>query len=63
MTNSTNNISADISTNGEKLEEVTSIKYLAATLSKDGTCSAEVVHQDYLGSNGQTKQDLAVQYH
>ena len=28
MTNSTNNISADISMNGQKLEEVTSFKYL-----------------------------------
>ena len=34
MTNSKNNISADISMNGQKLEEVTSFK--------DGTCSAEV---------------------
>ena len=28
--------------NGQKLEEVTSFKYLGATLCKDGTCSAEV---------------------
>ena len=42
MTNSTNNISAGINMNGLKLEEVTSLKYLAATLYKDGTCSAEV---------------------
>ena len=42
MTNSTNNISADLSMNGYKLEEVTSFKYLGATLCKDGTCSAEV---------------------
>ena len=42
MTNSTNNVSADISMNGQKLEEVTSFKYLGATLCKDGTCSAEV---------------------
>ena len=42
MTNSTNNISADISMNGNKLEEVTSVKYLGAILYKDGTCSAEV---------------------
>ena len=41
-TNSMTNISADISTNGMKLEEVTSFKYLGATLCKDGTCSAEV---------------------
>ena len=42
MTNSTNNISADISMNGQKLEEVTSFKYLGATPCKDSTCSAEV---------------------
>ena len=41
MTNSTNNISADISMNGQKLEEVTSFKYLGAILCKDGTCLAE----------------------
>ena len=38
MTNSTNNISAYISMNGQKLEEVTSCKYLGAILCKDGTC-------------------------
>ena len=42
MTNSTNNNSADISMNGQVSEEVTSFKYLGATLCKDGTCSAEV---------------------
>ena len=42
MTNSTNKISVDISMNGQKLKEVTSFKYLGATLCKDGTCSAEV---------------------
>ena len=42
MSNSTNSISADISMNGQKLEEVTSFKYLGAILCKDGTCSAEV---------------------
>ena len=42
MTNSMNNISADISMNGQKLEEVISFKYLGAILCKDGTCSAEV---------------------
>ena len=41
MTNSTNNISAEISMNGQKLEVVISFKYLEATLCKDGTCSAE----------------------
>ena len=42
MTNSTNNIYAVISMNGQKLEEGTSFKYLGATLCKDGICSAEV---------------------
>ena len=42
MTNSTNNINADISMNDQKLEEVSSFKYLGAVLCKDGTCSAEV---------------------
>ena len=42
MINSTNNISAYISMNGQTLEKVTSFKYLGATLCKDGTCSAEV---------------------
>ena len=39
MTNSTNSISADISMNGQNLEEVTSFKYLGAIL---GASSAEV---------------------
>ena len=42
MTNSTNNVSGNISMNGQKLEEVTCFKYLGATLWKDGTCSAEI---------------------
>ena len=42
MTNSMDNISADISMNSQKLEGVTSFKYLGAILCKDGTCSAEV---------------------
>ena len=42
MTNSMNNISADISMNGQKLEEVTSFKCLGATLCREGTCSTEV---------------------
>ena len=41
MTNSTN-ISADISMDSQKLEEVTSFKYLGTTLCKDGTCPAEI---------------------
>ena len=36
MTNSTNNISADISMEGQNLDEVTSFKYLGATLCKGG---------------------------
>ena len=42
MTNSMNNISIIISMTGQELGEVTSFKYLGATLCKDGTCSAEV---------------------
>ena len=52
-TNSTNNISADISVNGQKLEEITSF-----------TCArmAPAQHQDCLSndSNGHTKPDLEV---
>ena len=42
MTHSTNNISGDISMNGQKVEEMTSFKYLGATFCKDGTCSSEI---------------------
>ena len=42
MTNSMNNIGADIIMNGQNLEEVTSFKYLGATLCKHGTCSANI---------------------
>ena len=38
----TNNSNADISVKGQKLEEVTSFKYLGATLCEDGTHSAKV---------------------
>ena len=38
ITNSANNISADISINGQKLEEMTRFNYPGATLCKDGTC-------------------------
>ena len=61
-TNSTNNISADISTNGQKLEEVTRAalgpvqgwRLLSRSLPQH--CLSN-------GSNGQTKQDLVVQHH
>ena len=42
MTNSMNTVSAGNSMGGQKLEEVTSFKYLAETLCKDGTWSAEI---------------------
>ena len=42
MVNSTKNINANITMDGEQLEEVDSFKYLGATLSKDGTSNTEV---------------------
>ena len=42
MTNNTNDISADISINSQKVREVTSFNYLGATLCKDGICSVEI---------------------
>ena len=42
MINRTTNTSADTTMNGEKLEEVTRVKYLGATMSKDCTSTAEV---------------------
>ncbi|KAH3880590.1 hypothetical protein DPMN_004507 [Dreissena polymorpha] len=42
MVNSTTNTSANITMNGEKLEEVTSFKYLGASLPKDITRTADV---------------------
>ena len=42
MTNSKNNISIVISMNSQKLEEMTSFKYLRTTLCKDSSYSAEV---------------------
>ena len=42
MTNSISNISEDISMDGQKSEELTSLKYLGKNPCKDGTCSAEV---------------------
>ena len=60
-TNSTNNIKSGISMNGRKFKEVTSFKYLGATLCKDGTYSAEV--RIRIASAMAAKQDLAVQHH
>ena len=48
MVNSTNNISTNINMNGEQLEEVISFKYFGATLSKDGTCTAEIRNRIYI---------------
>ena len=39
---SAKDISAVISMNGQKLEQVISFKYPGATLCKNGTCSAEI---------------------
>ncbi|KAH3881236.1 hypothetical protein DPMN_005159 [Dreissena polymorpha] len=41
MANSTTNTSSEITLNGEKLEEVTSFKYSGASMSKDGTSTAD----------------------
>ena len=67
MTNSTS-ISADISMNGQKLEEMTSFKYRGATLCKNGTCSGEICiriasAKAAMASNGRIKQDLVEQHH
>ena len=45
MVNSTNNASVSIIMDGKKLEEVSSFKYLEATLTKDGTCKTEICIQ------------------
>ena len=42
MVNSTNNASVSIIMDGKNLEEVSSFKYLGATLTKDGTCKTEI---------------------
>ena len=42
MVNSTNNTSVSINMDGKKLEEVSSFKYLGATLTKDSTCKTEI---------------------
>ena len=42
MTTSTSSIGADIGINGQKLEAVTSLKYMGAIPCNDGTCSAEI---------------------
>ena len=58
------NTSANITMNSKKLVEVTSFKYLGATLSKDGTSTTEVnknCHGDR--SHGQTEQVVDKQFH
>jgi len=43
MVNSHNNLHAAINMNGEQLENVESFTYLGAVLSKDGSCTAEIL--------------------
>ena len=65
MTNSTNNINAAISMNGQRLEEVASFKYLGVAQRKDGTCSAEVgigIASATAAMARLNQQDLAVQH-
>ena len=45
MVNSTNDVQAVISMNGEQLEEVDSFTYLGATLTKDGSSRAEILRR------------------
>ena len=47
MSNSTNNISADFSTNGQKIEEVTSFKYLRARMAPAQQKSASGLLQQW----------------
>ena len=64
MANRMNKTSADIRMDGQKLEEVTSFKYLGATMYKDDTCQTESTSglpQQW--QQGQTKEDLTVQHH
>ena len=65
MTNSMNNISADISMDGQKLEEVTSLKYLGRNPVQGWHLLNSNPHQDCLRncSNGQTEKNLMVQHH
>ena len=65
MTNFTNDIGADVSLNGQHVKELSSFKYLGATLCRGGTPLGRNPHQDLLsnGSNGQSKQGLPKQHH
>ena len=66
LTSSTYNISADICMNSQKLEEVTTFKYLGATLCKDGTCSLEVrirIASAMIAMAGLNRIDRALQQH
>ena len=65
MTNSMNNISADISMKSQKLEEVTSF---SSTYKQPCAKMAPALQKSESrlpgnGSNGQTRHDLAVQHH
>ena len=61
MTNSKNNISADINMSSQKLKEVANFKYLGATLCKDGTIEVRI--RVALAMAAMAKQDRAVQHH
>ena len=63
MTNSTNDISTDISMNGMKLGEVTSFKYLEAARCKDGAYSARIRTRITSALAAMARQDLMEQHH
>ena len=62
MTNSTNNISADISMNGQKLVN-DQFQVSGSNLKQGWHLLSRNSHQNCLSSNGQIKQDLVEQYH
>ena len=55
MVNSANTDHAKIHMNGSLLEDVSTFKYLGATLNKDGTCTAEINSRIGAATSAMTK--------